>query len=349
MPHVLVIDDESDSAETMAMLIASEGFTVATAGSLRDARRQMALQVPDLVLLDLMLPDGNGLELLEDTRSMMHTEVVLVTGHASWNFHPCVRRRRRSLAKPVSMQPLQNVLACAAPCPLRNGSRLESKLETEGHCACWPAHRHAAGVRADHAGGLTTVTVFVTVESAPARSCCPHGARPEPPPQPAVSRGELRRDLAPVIESEIFGHEKVSFTAPTASTRASRARQRRHALFDEITGCRSTCREACAAETGHLHARGSTTVADRLALVAATTATRCSREDRPLRADRSRLNVFRSDVALRERPKNSALAQHFSSNSKREGQRKQSPVALQRLAGYRWPGHVASCATLCRA
>ena len=53
MPHALLVDDDSDAAETMAMLIANEGFTVATAGSLRDARRQMALQEPDIVLLDL--------------------------------------------------------------------------------------------------------------------------------------------------------------------------------------------------------------------------------------------------------------------------------------------------------
>ena len=83
MPHVLVIEDDIDSAEPLAELISAKGFTVATATTLRDARRQMALQVPDLILLDLVLPDGNGLELLETTRDMPHTEVVLITGHAS--------------------------------------------------------------------------------------------------------------------------------------------------------------------------------------------------------------------------------------------------------------------------
>jgi DNA-binding response OmpR family regulator len=61
MPHALVVDDEADSAEMMAALIATEGFTIATAGSLRDACKQLALQEPDIVLLDLMLPDGNGM------------------------------------------------------------------------------------------------------------------------------------------------------------------------------------------------------------------------------------------------------------------------------------------------
>ena len=69
MPHALLVDDDADAAETMAMLIANEGFTVATAGSLRDARRQMALQEPDIVLLDLMLPDGSGMELFNDVKA----------------------------------------------------------------------------------------------------------------------------------------------------------------------------------------------------------------------------------------------------------------------------------------
>ena len=60
MPHALIVDDESDTSETLAMLIATQGFTVATAGSLRDARRQMVLQEPDILLLDLMLPDDGG-------------------------------------------------------------------------------------------------------------------------------------------------------------------------------------------------------------------------------------------------------------------------------------------------
>ncbi|WP_298234803.1 hypothetical protein, partial [uncultured Azohydromonas sp.] len=42
--HVLIVDDEQDSARMMAALIAAEQCTVATAHNLRDARRQMALQ-----------------------------------------------------------------------------------------------------------------------------------------------------------------------------------------------------------------------------------------------------------------------------------------------------------------
>jgi DNA-binding NtrC family response regulator len=43
----------------------------------------MALQEPDIVLLDLVLPDGSGMELFSDAKVLPNTEVVLITGHAS--------------------------------------------------------------------------------------------------------------------------------------------------------------------------------------------------------------------------------------------------------------------------
>src|SRR5690242_1001277 len=82
LSHALIVDDDTDSAQMMAALIAAEHFTVATAHNLRDARRQMALQQPDIVLLDLQLPDGSGMDLFDDPELVAHSEVVLITGHA---------------------------------------------------------------------------------------------------------------------------------------------------------------------------------------------------------------------------------------------------------------------------
>ncbi len=113
MPHALVVDDEADSAEMMATLIAMEGFTVATAGSIRDAKKQLALQEPDIVLLDLMLPDGSGMQLLDDGKSLANTEVVLITGHAS--LETSIQALRLGavdyLVKPVNMKQLQGILS----------------------------------------------------------------------------------------------------------------------------------------------------------------------------------------------------------------------------------------------
>jgi two-component system response regulator AtoC len=137
MPHALVVDDEPDSAETMAMLIASEGFTVATAGSLRDARRQLALQEPDIVLLDLMLPDGNGMELLNEAKGMANTDVVLMTGQASLDTSIQALRLGAAdyLVKPMSLKQLKGVLSrVTKPSVLKaESSDLMATLESDGH------------------------------------------------------------------------------------------------------------------------------------------------------------------------------------------------------------------------
>src|SRR5262245_19194578 len=113
MSHVLVVDDERDTAATMATLIAAEGYTVATAGSLHDARRQMALQMPDLVFLDLLLPDGSGMRLLEDNAVVARSEIVLMTGHG--DVETSVQALRLGAAdyllKPVAPRQLQEVLS----------------------------------------------------------------------------------------------------------------------------------------------------------------------------------------------------------------------------------------------
>ena len=69
MTHALIVEDDADSAETMAALISAQGFTVAIARTMRDARRQIVLQLPDLVLLDLQLPDIDGLDVLGRLRA----------------------------------------------------------------------------------------------------------------------------------------------------------------------------------------------------------------------------------------------------------------------------------------
>ncbi len=57
MPHALIVEDDVDAALSLKALIVSEAFSVAGANTLRDARRQISLQQPDIVLLELQLTD----------------------------------------------------------------------------------------------------------------------------------------------------------------------------------------------------------------------------------------------------------------------------------------------------
>src|SRR5690349_16290136 len=83
MPHALVVDDDTHTLSGLAELVAREGFTVAAAATLQEARARVAERHPDVVLLDLLLPDGTGMDLFDDVKSRAVTEVVLITGHAS--------------------------------------------------------------------------------------------------------------------------------------------------------------------------------------------------------------------------------------------------------------------------
>src|SRR5437868_15465428 len=113
MGHALIVEDDADAARMMAALVTTQGFSAATAQSLRDARRQLVLQAADLVLLDLHLPDGNGMALLDDKSLIGNSEVVLMTGHASLETSIQALRYGAAdyLVKPVSTKQLHSVLS----------------------------------------------------------------------------------------------------------------------------------------------------------------------------------------------------------------------------------------------
>jgi putative two-component system response regulator len=81
--RVLVIDDEPAVADLLARLVAREGYDVAVAADGRSAMASIAEQEPDVILLDVVLPDTNGFEIcrrLKEERRTRLTPVVLVTG-----------------------------------------------------------------------------------------------------------------------------------------------------------------------------------------------------------------------------------------------------------------------------
>ncbi len=81
MANVLLVDDEPDFVSATRELLTLHGHTVDTAERLDDARRILGHERPEVLLLDLMLPDGNGLELLEELRDSSVKRVVFITGH----------------------------------------------------------------------------------------------------------------------------------------------------------------------------------------------------------------------------------------------------------------------------
>ena len=61
MPQALIVDDDLNFLLGLAEVVTGEGFTARTARSLADARKELANGAPDIVLIDLNLPDGSGM------------------------------------------------------------------------------------------------------------------------------------------------------------------------------------------------------------------------------------------------------------------------------------------------
>ena len=77
--HVLVVEDESAIAEPLAEHLAREGFDPEVAGTLEAARDAFERQTPDMVLLDVMLPDGDGRDLCRDIRRSSDIPIIMLT------------------------------------------------------------------------------------------------------------------------------------------------------------------------------------------------------------------------------------------------------------------------------
>ncbi|HEX8949286.1 MAG TPA: sigma-54 dependent transcriptional regulator, partial [Dissulfurispiraceae bacterium] len=82
-PYLIIVDDEPNFSESLQMAL-EDAYAVAKAHSIADAREALRGKSPDAVLLDVMLPDGNGLDFLRELKEAGPATVVIVmTAHAT--------------------------------------------------------------------------------------------------------------------------------------------------------------------------------------------------------------------------------------------------------------------------
>ena len=357
MTHVLIVDDDVDSSAMLGELIAMQGFTVATANTLRDARKQLALQAPDLVLLDLRLPDGSGMDLFADPDLLTNSEVVLVTGHASLETSILALRLGAVdyIVKPITPKQLQGVLSrVTKPAVLKaEVAGLTANVASSGNFGqLWGRSPSMLRVyeQITRVAG-TGVTVFITGESGTGKEVVAQTihelSRRRKMPFLGVNCGAISPNL---IESEIFGHEKGSFTGADRQHQGFFERAAGGTLFlDEITEMPLDLQVKLlrVLETGRFMRVGATQSQETdVRIIAATNRLPMQAvADGRLRADLMyRLNVFPIELPpLRERLSDvSLLAERFLRLiGEQEGKEKHfSPEALERLAAYHWPGNV---------
>lgn len=83
-PHLLVADDDADIRELVLGQLAREGYRLSSAGDIASVRTQLAEQPVDLLVLDLNLPDGDGLALCRELRGEGYAgQIIMVTARDS--------------------------------------------------------------------------------------------------------------------------------------------------------------------------------------------------------------------------------------------------------------------------
>jgi DNA-binding NtrC family response regulator len=110
MANILVVDDEMGIRELLSEILGDEGHVVATAENAQQARELRAAGAPDLVLLDIWMPDTDGVTLLKEWQrdGLLTMPVIMMSGHAT--IDTAVEATRigalNFLEKPISLQKL---------------------------------------------------------------------------------------------------------------------------------------------------------------------------------------------------------------------------------------------------
>ena len=78
--HLLIVDDDPGIRETLELYLGCRGYTISTACDGGEMRACLAAKPIDLIILDLILPEENGFDLLRELRQTSQIPVILLTG-----------------------------------------------------------------------------------------------------------------------------------------------------------------------------------------------------------------------------------------------------------------------------
>ena len=83
--HILIVDDELEIRKIIQEILKDEGYSTSTASSAKEARAEVKNKKPDLVFLDIWMPEEDGISLLKDWTSQPETDfpVIMISGHAT--------------------------------------------------------------------------------------------------------------------------------------------------------------------------------------------------------------------------------------------------------------------------
>ena len=365
MSRVLVVDDDAAIRTVVAQALRRAGHEVVTADSLAAADRALAAAAPDVLITDVVLPDGDGLDHLA-TVAQRWPDLPAIVFSARNTLTTAVRATEAGayeyLPKPFDLDALTAAVAGAL---VRGGALPGHGVEEDD------AAQHGSGPLIGRSPAMqevyrviarivgTDLTVLITGESGTGKELVARAihdlGRRRARPFLAINMAAIPREL---IEAELFGHERGAFTG---------AGQRSAGRFEQAAGGTLFLDEIgdmpLDAQTRLLRVLqqgefttvgGARPIRADVRIVAATNrdlaaqvASGAFREDLFYRLDVVPLHL----PALRERRADvEPLARHFLDAAAAEGlpRRQLTAGAIAALAGQEWPGNVRELENLMR-
>ena len=358
MADLLIVDDEPSARGTLALLLRKRGHRVVEAADATEAAKHLAEEVFDLVVTDLRMPDGSGLDVLRTAKAHAPgTEVILLTAFAGWESAKEAMQLGALDYFEKGQEPdeLYHRIdrALAARALRRENENLREQLRERygraGLIALSPAMHGVLDLVERVAP--TNATVLIQGESGTGKEVIAkalhHASARAARPFVAVNCGAVPEAL---LESELFGHVRGAFTGAVATKPGLFEEASDGTLFlDEIGEMPATLQVKLlrALQSGEIRRVGATqALTTDVRVLAATNRDLAGLiQQGQFREDLFyRLNVITVTLPpLRDRRDDiPALAEHFltraAANLDRE--RRLSSDALECLLRYPWPGNV---------
>jgi two-component system nitrogen regulation response regulator GlnG len=355
VPKLLVIDDEQGVCYSFRRVFAAEGVEVLTAKTAAAGLEQVREHAPDVVVLDLQLPDGNGLDIFREIHALTPKRpVIFITAHGTAD--TAIEAMKAGafdyLLKPLDLDRISQVLGRAfeaarlmtVPAVLPVADRSDSIV---GRSTVMQEMCKAIGRLAPQDVNVLILGESGTGKELVARALYHHSRRAGQPFL-AVNCAALAESL---LESELFGHERGAFTGADRRRVGKFEQCDGGALFlDEVgdmtPGLQSKMLRVLQDQTFQ-RVGGTETLQTNVRVLAATNQDLSAlvSEGRFRKDLFYRLNSIAIRVPpLRERLDDVAeLAHFFLFRFDRElglDLRGFSPEALERLQSYSWPGNV---------
>lgn len=355
-PVVLIVDDEEGIRESLSGILEDEGYSVITSGTGEDALRIIQEQTPDLVILDVWLPKMDGIEALQEMKTLKkEIPVIMISGHG--NIDVAVKATRIGaydfLEKPLSLERvlLSSRRALERSALERENRDLRENLSRKSRFVGESPSVVALRTQVEMASQSNS-RVLITGESGSgkelvARLLHSAGGRANRP-FIEVNCAAMPHEL---IESELFGHEKGSFTGAFEKKKGKFELADGGTLFlDEIgdMSLQTQAKVLRVIETQEFQrVGGSTNIKVDVRIISATNKNLTEEVKKGnFREDLFfRLNVIPISVPpLRERREDIPLLVDYFINSlaAEYGQppKKMTPEAIKSLQEYNWPGNI---------